>query len=81
MAKTYTVTPKQGLQETLCRARDLAASKGWSLKGDDGAGEFSGSGVKGSYLARGGELTIIVTHKPFLASWNDIAKGIAKLFS
>ena len=81
MAKIYMVTLKEDIEETLCQAREMAAANGWSLEGDTGRGEFSGSGVKGRYVARGNKLTITVTDKPFLASWNNIGKGIKKIFS
>jgi len=58
-------------EEKLAKAKAAAASRGVTMSGDAIHGEFTGP-ITGSYDVAGEDITVFVTRKPMIASWQMI---------
>ena len=72
MVKTYTVSEDKFLE-----GKRMITSNGGTIYTD---GSFEVKGVKGRFSLNGDSLTIVVTDKPWLASWGMIEKKLDEFF-
>ena len=72
MTKTYPITDAQ-----FAKARKLIESNGGTIAPDN---SFEIYGAEGHFQREGGNITITVTKKPFLASWKKIESTLDGFF-
>lgn len=81
MPHTFSLDMGQDPAVLLEKARRLITEDGGSLIGDTRAGQFAAEGVQGAYEVAGQTITIVLTEKPWLASWSLIESKVRELFS
>ena len=73
MKKTYKIS-----DEKFIEAKNIIRESGGTIS--EGGG-FEIKGVKGSFYLDGGNLTVIITDKPWLASWSMIEDKLDEFFN
>lgn len=79
MARTFRIRIRGDKDAVLAEVRRRAAEQGVAFAGDTSRGEFSGL-VSGQYEVSGDFVSLTITQKPFLASWEIIEAKIQELF-
>ena len=80
MSRSFTFACEEEPAVLLARARAAAARVGADLDGDDRGGTFTGMGVVGHYRVDGRRLTVTVTEKPEIMSWDLVARTLSGFF-
>ena len=81
MSTTINYRAKHGINNLLKKARKFGKEKGVEVEGDNTSGPVKKGGilsVEGSYRIKGDNITIEVTKKPFIASWDMVKEEITK---
>ena len=79
MAYSFTIARPQNIRQTLAKASKTVRNGGGSFSGDEKEGNFSGSGVSGTY-AVDDRLTITIIDKPWYASNSVVEETIRNYF-
>jgi hypothetical protein len=65
----------------IMKAKSAVASGGGSFSGDTSCGNFSGSGVEGSYrVISANEAEVTISKKPFIYPESAVKKEVQKFF-
>lgn len=81
MAYKFTFTLNGDPSTTLEETKALIIQNGGTMTGDAKSGEFSASGVRGSYQIDGQEATITINKKPMIVSNGFIEKKVKEYFT
>ena len=79
MAFSFNITKPKNLSQVLVKTSKTIRDGGGTFSGDEKSGNFSGSGVKGTY-AVGDQISITITDKPFLAPESLVKSTITDYF-
>ncbi|MDR0308289.1 MAG: hypothetical protein LBI42_15855 [Chitinispirillales bacterium] len=73
--------PIKNPQTSFEKAKAKINNAGGSLHGNSNGGNFSGSGVEGSYVCNNGNLTITIEKKPFFIPESLIREKVTGFFA
>lgn len=80
MAREFTVPLTTTPALLIAKARRLAVENDVAFDGDEQRGTFAGSGVEGHYTVAGDSVGIVLTRKPFYASWSMVEDRVREFF-
>ena len=81
MPHTFSIPLKTSdVAALLEKAKRLTEENGGTLIGDTQGGNFASQGVKGAYGVAADKITIILTDKPWMVTWDYVADKVREFF-
>lgn len=81
MSKSFEIKLQRPASDIIADAKSTAQRKGVKFEGDTEKGAFSGLGIDGSYSITGDILSVEVSKKPMLLTWDMIESAVRGYFA
>ena len=75
MTRTFNVSVFGNKETILNRIKETGRKQGVTVKGTTSQGNFSGL-ISGSYSVSGNTVTISITRKPLIISWDEVERRL-----
>lgn len=81
MSQSFSIKLNSDPAAVFAKFQATAAKNDVSCSGNQNAGQFSGSGIQGSYSLVGNELTVTIDKKPMLIPWSVVESKVRAFFA
>lgn len=75
MTRTFKVNVSGNKKAILNRIKEAGRKQGVTVAGTTNGGKFSGL-ISGNYSVTGNTVTVSITKKPFIISWEDVERRL-----